>query len=104
MPVLEPLAPRHDLVALYSLGTCGAAQLGLYCLLHLEKREETSGTGTVMDVLIFSMDRLLGKEHLEVVQIVLQSGGQNQPAMQGHEAFLPSPPERVLLNQGTKDN
>lgn len=55
-----------------------------------------------MDVLIFSTDRLLGKEHLEVVQIVLQSGGQNQPTMQGHEAF--PPPERVLLNQGTKDN
>lgn len=57
-----------------------------------------------MDVLIFSTDRLLGKEHLEVVQTVLQGGGQNQPAPQGHEAFLPPLHESALLNQGTKDN
>lgn len=57
-----------------------------------------------MDVLISSRDRLWGKEHLEMVQIVLQGGGQNQPAMQGHEAFLPFPHERALLNQGIKDN
>lgn len=57
-----------------------------------------------MDVLIFSMDRLLEKEHLEVIQTVLQGGGQNQPAMQGHEAFLPSAHERALQHQGTKDN
>lgn len=82
---------------------CGAAQHALYCLLHLWKCEETSGTGKVMDVLISSRDRLWGKEHLEMVQIVLQGGGQNQPATQGHEAFLPPPHERALLNQGIKD-
>lgn len=98
------LLPWHELVALYSQATCGAAQHGLYCLLHLEKCEENSGTGKVMDVLIFSTDRLLGKEHLEVVQIVLQGGGQNQPSPQGHEAFLSPLHERALLNQGTKDN